>query len=104
MAIVGHPRFAGGYDTILPGDGGNNTARFPKDLGALSSIVMAGDTHEFEYYRVRDDIHVASASVAHHFVNGGGGAYLSIGTALGFPKSPPVADWAIYPRTDKPAR
>jgi hypothetical protein len=35
----------------------------------------------------------------HHFVNGGGGAYLSIGTALDFPKQPPVADWAFYPNT-----
>jgi len=36
----------------------------------------------------------------HHFVNGGGGAYLSIGTALDFPKQPPVADWAFYPSTN----
>jgi hypothetical protein len=37
----------------------------------------------------------------HHFVNGGGGAYLSIGTALDFPKLPDVADWAFYPRADR---
>jgi hypothetical protein len=37
----------------------------------------------------------------HHFVNGGGGAYLSIGTALDFPKQPAVDDWAFYPRTDR---
>jgi hypothetical protein len=36
----------------------------------------------------------------HHFVNGGGGAYLSIGTALDFPKQPPVTDWAFYPSTN----
>ena len=36
----------------------------------------------------------------HHFVNGGGGAYLSIGTALDFPTEPATADWAFYPRTD----
>ena len=41
-----------------------------------------------------------AARVMHHFVNGGGGAYLSIGTALDFPKEPAVADWAFYPRTD----
>src|SRR5262249_59734103 len=39
--------------------------------------------------------------VMHHFVNGGGGAYLSIGTALDFPKDPPVEDWSFYPRTDR---
>jgi hypothetical protein len=36
-----------------------------------------------------------------HFVNGGGGAYLSIGTALAFPEQPPTADYAFYPRTDE---
>jgi len=58
---------------------------------------MAGDTHDFEYYRERFG---DSARVMHHFVNGGGGAYLSIGTALDFPKQPPVADWAFYPSPD----
>jgi hypothetical protein len=36
----------------------------------------------------------------HHFVNGGGGAYLSIGTALDWPAAAPVRDWAFYPRTE----
>ena len=36
----------------------------------------------------------------HHFVNGGGGAYLSIGTRSTGPRKPPVADCAFYPRTD----
>ena len=61
---------------------------------------MAGDTHDFEYYKERmgsDD----NAQVMHHFVNGGGGAYLSVGTALDFPEKPPVTDWAFYPRTDR---
>jgi len=60
---------------------------------------MAGDTHDFEYYRekIAGD---AAARVMHHFVNGGGGAYLSIGTALDFAKQPAVEDWAFYPRTD----
>jgi len=58
---------------------------------------MAGDTHDFEYYRETTD----SGQVMHHFVNGGGGAYLSIGTALDFPKQPATADWAFYPRTDQ---
>ena len=63
-------------------------------------IAMAGDTHDFEYYKekVGGD---GPARTMHHFVNGGGGAYLSIGTALDFPKQPDVADWAFYPRTDQ---
>jgi hypothetical protein len=60
---------------------------------------MAGDTHDFEYYRenITGD---GPSRVMHHFVNGGGGAYLSVGTALDFPKQPAAVDWSFYPRTD----
>jgi hypothetical protein len=62
-------------------------------------IAVAGDTHDFEYYG--EELGNADATrVMHHFVNGGGGAYLSIGTALDFPTRPPVHDWAFYPRSD----
>ena len=54
-------------------------------------VMMAGDTHDFEYYR--DDR-------THYFVNGGGGAYLSIGTALDWPDRAALGDYAFYPRTD----
>jgi hypothetical protein len=37
--------------------------------------------------------------VMHHFVDGGGGAYLSIGSSLDWPADPPAADWAFYPST-----
>src|SRR5712671_6580061 len=43
-------------------------------------VAMAGDTHDFEYYR-DNIVGDGPARVMHHFVNGGGGAYLSIGTA-----------------------
>ncbi len=33
----------------------------------------------------------------HHFVNGGGGAYLSFGTALQWPVTAATAEWAHYP-------
>jgi hypothetical protein len=36
----------------------------------------------------------------YHGVNGGGGAFLEIGTALDWPTRPAVTDWAFYPRTD----
>ena len=58
---------------------------------------MAGDTHDFEYYREVDDGRAGRRM--HHFVNGGGGAYLSIGTPLDWPVRPAVADWAFYPST-----
>ena len=96
MVLLGHPLFAGGQ-AQGPGD---------PPFGELHDLlrkyeiplVMAGDTHDFEYYR---EVYGAAGAtkVMHHFVNGGGGAYLSIGTALDWPTQPPVADWAFYPST-----
>ena len=98
MAIVGHPRIAGGHD-IPPVAEGQDVAESSEKFAALYrllatrnvKIVMAGDTHDFEYYR--ENV-AGDARVMHHFVNGGEGAYLSIGTALDFPKQPAAADWA----------
>lgn len=36
----------------------------------------------------------------HHFVNGGGGAYMSIGTPLDWPRVLAVPDCAYFPRRD----
>ena len=106
MAIVGHPRFAGGHDTPPLAEGGDvsdASVSFATLYRLLASrnvkIAMAGDTHDFEYYKEKIGGDGATRTM-HHFVNGGGGAYLSIGTALDFPKQPDVGDWAFYPRTD----
>jgi uncharacterized membrane protein HdeD (DUF308 family) len=107
MAIVGHPRFAGGHDIPSTAEG-HDVSESSEEFAALYQllakhnvrIAMAGDTHDFEYYKERigsDE----NGRVMHHFVNGGGGAYLSIGTALDFPERPAVNDWAFYPRTDR---
>jgi uncharacterized membrane protein HdeD (DUF308 family) len=89
MAIIGHPFYAAGESQI--GDDG-----FKQVHDLLQSrgvrVMMAGDTHDFEYYRDAADVH--------HFVNGGGGAYLSIGTALDWPEQPALGTYAFYPRTD----
>jgi uncharacterized membrane protein HdeD (DUF308 family)/3',5'-cyclic AMP phosphodiesterase CpdA len=91
MAILGHPFFAGGQD-VTTGD--EDFARIRNRLLARAvRIVMAGDTHDLEYY---NETSHASAPV-HHFVNGGGGAYLSFGTSLAWPATPPTAEWAYYP-------
>jgi uncharacterized membrane protein HdeD (DUF308 family)/3',5'-cyclic AMP phosphodiesterase CpdA len=110
MVILGHPFYAGGHDL---------TAGRP-DFAALHqllqehevAIVMAGDTHDLEYYaepQVAAPLHDAEASlgearprepspgIVHHFVNGGGGAYLSFGTSLAWPQRPVTAAWAYYP-------
>src|SRR5207244_1508387 len=62
-------------------------------------VVMAGDTHYFEHYREPYESDGATHTM-HHFVNGGGGAYVSIGTPLDWPERPAVADCAFFPRKD----
>ncbi len=61
------------------------------------AIVMAGDTHDLEYYV---ETRAPKPSVL-HFVNGGGGAYLSFGTSLAWPPNPASADWAFYPNREE---
>ena len=79
MAILGHPFFAGGHDTTA---GDDEFARLRDRLISRGvRIVMAGDTHDLEYYNDTRD----AAAPVHHFVNGGGGAYLSFGTSLAWP-------------------
>jgi len=95
MVILGHPLFAGGAyqgtdDAFVAIHQTLRRHRVP--------LVMAGDTHDFEYYRERYDSPEGPRTM-HHFVNGGGGAYLSIGTALDWPATAPVPDWAFYPST-----
>jgi uncharacterized membrane protein HdeD (DUF308 family) len=122
MVIPGHPLYAGGRyqggadgpmagEWVAPEDQleilgqrlGTATAPFAALHQLLRDhqvqIAMAGDTHYLEYYR--ESYKSAEATHAmHHIVNGGGGAYLSIGTPLDWPKQPAVPDCAFYPRRD----
>jgi len=63
------------------------------------NVTMAGDTHGFEFYKLPAAENNSKESL--HFVNGGGGAYLSIGTPLGFPADPVTDAYAFYPRKDE---
>lgn len=92
MAILGHPFYASGRE-----QGGDESFGRLRDLLQSKGVrvVMAGDTHDFEYYR-----DTRTTAVMHHFVNGGGGAYLSIGTALDWPEQPVFDNHVFYPRTD----
>jgi uncharacterized membrane protein HdeD (DUF308 family) len=97
MAIVGHPRFAGGKDTSVGDEKFAALYQLLESRGV--TIAMAGDTHDFEYYKTKD--RSGSSRDMHYFVNGGGGAYLSIGTAFDWPaQSTTVQSWAFYPRLD----
>jgi 3',5'-cyclic AMP phosphodiesterase CpdA len=94
MAVLGHPIFAGGHD-VAQGDEEFMAVRELLRRHNVS-IVMAGDTHDLEYYR-EPGPGGTGTSVIHHWVNGGGGAYLSFGSALAWPAKADTADWAFYP-------
>ncbi len=98
LAILGHPFFVAGENTAA------NDEAFTKLYETLKrysvDVVMAGDTHNFEFYKERYQSQSSQKEMM-HFVNGGGGAYLSIGTALAFPEHPALTDYAFYPRTDQ---
>lgn len=96
MAVLGHPFYAGGHDTTI---GDEAFGRLKQRLVAGGvAIVMAGDTHDLEYYR--EDGGAESGTPVHHVVNGGGGAYLSFGTSLAWPARPATTTWAFYPATE----
>ena len=98
LVVLGHPFFVAGAGTAA------NDSEFQKIYETLKRFsvdaVMAGDTHDFEFYRQPYQSQAGPREMF-HFVNGGGGAYLSIGTAVGFPEKPALTDYAFYPRTDQ---
>jgi len=94
LALLGHPPLAGGLDQTRDNEPFAAITRLLREHHV--HVVMAGDTHDLEYYRqpVTDD---GKPGAVHYFVNGGGGAYQSFGTALAWPAQPPTAVWAFYP-------
>jgi hypothetical protein len=92
--VLGHPFYAGGHDQADGNEAFEAVHALLREHGA--AVIMAGDTHDLEYYgepgRAGD-----GPPTVHHFVNGGGGAYLSFGTALAWPERPAAARWAYYP-------
>jgi len=95
MAIVGHPFFAGGHNLTLDDE---EFARLKERLVRRGvTILMAGDTHDLEYYVEPGS---TPLTTVHYFVNGGGGAYLSFGTSLAWPAEAATADWAYYPNLE----
>jgi hypothetical protein len=95
MAVLGHPLYAKSFDMAAGNPEFARLKRLLLESGV--TIVMAGDTHDFEYYAepARE-----GRPAAHYFVNGGGGAYLSLGTALDWPAQPVTNEWAFYPSRD----
>jgi uncharacterized membrane protein HdeD (DUF308 family) len=62
-------------------------------------VVMAGDMHFFEYY---EEGYQAKGTprTMHHFVNGGGGAYMCVGMPFDWPDPPALPIWTYFPRID----
>lgn len=98
MVVLGHPFYAGGVYTAAGSESFTSIHRLLQQHRV--PIVMAGDTHDLEYY-AEEHPGDPLPSVAHHFVNGGGGAYLSFGTALAWPAKPATKRWGFFPRTDQ---
>ncbi len=102
MVILGHPLYAGG--SYQAGEDEEFAALHRLLTEHRVEVVMAGDTHDLEHYVERYRAG-GEERVVHHLVNGGGGAYLSSGTALAWPAEPAVAEWAFYPsRTELVAK
>lgn len=96
LVVLGHPFYVSGKYQGVGDKEFNELYELLNRFGV--DVMMAGDTHDFEFYRIKTD---GSQKETLHFVNGGGGAYLSIGTAVGFPDDPVTRDYAFYPRTDE---
>ena len=94
FVLLGHPFYAiGEYQGNMNPDF-EKLHQLLKESGA--TIAMAGDTHDLEYY-VEPPTNTGTGKNMYHFVNGGGGAYLSLGAALK-PKEEMVQKvWAHYP-------
>jgi uncharacterized membrane protein HdeD (DUF308 family)/3',5'-cyclic AMP phosphodiesterase CpdA len=99
MAILGHPLFAQGHYQAAESPDFSEIHALLRAHGV--QLVMAGDVHDFEYYAEPPATSGEPSATMHHFVNGGGGAYLSVGTALDFPAQPVTPLWAHYPMKDE---
>ena len=117
MVLLGHPLYTAGH---YEGDPDQFTGEWSPPLrsplapgGEIESItavhrllrehqvevVMAGDMHYFEHYQ---ETYKAGgkARTMHHFVNGGGGAYVVVGLPFDWPPTPALPVWTYFPRKD----
>jgi uncharacterized membrane protein HdeD (DUF308 family) len=96
MALLGHPLYAGGEYMAAEKPEFQELHQLLRQHKV--AVVMGGDTHDLEYYAEPVE---GTNSPMHHFVNGGGGAYLSFGTSLAWPEKVPAAEWAYYPAKEQ---
>jgi hypothetical protein len=117
MVILGHPLYTGGRyqgdpdqlagewspplrSPLAPGD---ESAPFTTVHRLLREhqveVVMAGDMHDFEHYQESYQAGGKTRTM-HHFVNGGGGAYIVVGLPFDWPRKPDLPVWTYFPRKD----
>jgi uncharacterized membrane protein HdeD (DUF308 family) len=117
MVILGHPLYTAGH---YQGDADQLTGewspplRSPLASGGESEpftaihrllrehqveVVMAGDMHYFEHYQETYTVKGKTCTM-HHFVNGGGGAYICVGIPFDWPRTPALPVWTYFPRKD----
>ena len=115
MVILGHPLYTGG---LYQGDPDKLQGEWTPSLGSpfggdaepftavhkllkeeKVEVVLAGDMHDFEHYK---ESYKADGKdhTMHHFVNGGGGAYIVVGLPFDWPRHPDLPDWTYFPRKD----
>jgi uncharacterized membrane protein HdeD (DUF308 family) len=120
MVLLGHPLFTGGRyqadpeaykgeapppapQPLEPGETKSFTALHHLLKQHQVDVVMAGDMHYFETYQEPYKVGEKSKTM-HHFVNGGGGAYMVVGLPFDWPQHPDApADpkaWSYFPRKD----
>lgn len=117
MAILGHPlytagRYQGHVDQLtgeaapairsplsVSGEVEPFTAVHRLLRGHKVEVVMAGDMHYFEHYQEQYESR-GKPRTMHHFVNGGGGAYMCVGLPFDWPRNPDAPIWTYFPRKD----
>ncbi len=117
LVLLGHPLFTGGryqgdQDYLIgewapplrsPFAPGGDTEPFTALHRLLKEykveVVMAGDMHYFEHYQEKYTTEGTTRTM-HHFVNGGGGAYVVVGLPFDWPRALELPVWTYYPRKD----
>jgi hypothetical protein len=117
MVILGHPLYTAGHyqgdaDELTgewspplrsPLAGGGESEPFTAIHRLLREhqveVVMAGDMHYFEHYQETYGAK-SKTQTMHHFVNGGGGAYICVGIPFDWPREPDLPLWTYFPRKD----
>ena len=97
LAILGHPKFAAGEDTSQ--DDAEFSALYATLERAGVRVMMAGDTHAFEYYWRKPAMIATRVASIISSMAAAGPISASAAHSLG-PNSIPARTWAFYPSAE----